>query len=418
MFKSDLYLLYPTAAGPGLVYWDGMVGHSGKNGCRLYCGLLSCRKMHGHHYYLALIKPRDRCATGSDHPDVNMFDLPSGGSERYADNLRRLIASPNQTQYEQRKTETGITKAPLILGLRPSHSLGVPYCMTTDIMHLASNISDLLISLWRGTIDCDQNDNFDDWDWAVLADDRTWITYGASVHAAGFHLPGMFGVRPRNIAEKLSSGYKTWEFQLHTFGLGPILLYNILPNKYFKNYCKLVRGFQIMCQHRITTEDLIIAQSLLCQWKRGLEDLYYHYQESRLHFIRPCVHQVSHLADETVRKGPSICYAQWTMERTIGNLGQEIRQSSHPFANLAQEGVHHCCINGLLTAIPELGPPPQGFPDSAIDLENGYILLPKRDHSFVTPANKESQALQQFLGTEPGSIKQWARLRLKNGQVA
>ena len=106
------------------------------------------------------------------------------------------------------------------------------------------------------------------------------------------------------------------------------------------------------------------------------------------------------------------------MERTIGNLGQEIRQSSHPFANLAQEGVHHCCINGLLTAIPELGPPPQGFPDSAIDLENGYILLPKRDHSFVTPANKESQALQQFLGTEPGSIKQWARLRLKNGQVA
>jgi len=39
-YKSDLYLLFPTADGLGLIYWDGMVGHSGKNGCRMYCGTL------------------------------------------------------------------------------------------------------------------------------------------------------------------------------------------------------------------------------------------------------------------------------------------------------------------------------------------------------------------------------------------
>ena len=38
-YSSYVYLLFTTADGPGLVYWDGMVGHSGKNGCRLYCGL-------------------------------------------------------------------------------------------------------------------------------------------------------------------------------------------------------------------------------------------------------------------------------------------------------------------------------------------------------------------------------------------
>ncbi|KAG1823587.1 uncharacterized protein BJ212DRAFT_1476455 [Suillus subaureus] len=32
-FMSDLYLIFMTADGPRLIYWDGMVGHSRKNGC-------------------------------------------------------------------------------------------------------------------------------------------------------------------------------------------------------------------------------------------------------------------------------------------------------------------------------------------------------------------------------------------------
>ncbi|KIJ57877.1 hypothetical protein HYDPIDRAFT_103669 [Hydnomerulius pinastri MD-312] len=42
-FKSDLHLLFPTADGPALIYWDGLVGHCGKNGCRLYCGVAHIR---------------------------------------------------------------------------------------------------------------------------------------------------------------------------------------------------------------------------------------------------------------------------------------------------------------------------------------------------------------------------------------
>ena len=38
-YLSYVYLLFTTVDGPGLVYWDGMVGHSGKNGCCSYCGL-------------------------------------------------------------------------------------------------------------------------------------------------------------------------------------------------------------------------------------------------------------------------------------------------------------------------------------------------------------------------------------------
>ena len=39
VFRSDIYFLFTTADEPGLVYWDGLVGHCGKNGCRLYCGI-------------------------------------------------------------------------------------------------------------------------------------------------------------------------------------------------------------------------------------------------------------------------------------------------------------------------------------------------------------------------------------------
>jgi len=60
-YLSDIYLIFTTADGPGLVYWNGMVSHSGKNGCRMYCGTISRRKTNGKHYYPALLKPCDRC---------------------------------------------------------------------------------------------------------------------------------------------------------------------------------------------------------------------------------------------------------------------------------------------------------------------------------------------------------------------
>jgi len=344
VFLSDLYLLFTTADGPGLVCWDGMVGHSGRNGCRVYCPTPGRRKINGTHYYPALLRPRGNCAPGSDHPDIDAFQLPLGGSGDYAHNLARLVSAPSQRQWDIRKTETGITKPPLILGLNPARSLGVPLCMTMDLMHLAGNLSDLLISLWRGAMECGPTDNKSLWDWAVFCDEDLWTAHGQAVENAGMSIPGSFDRKPRNIADKINMDYKTWEFHLYIFCLAPALLYNILPERYWTNFCKLVRGIQIMSQHTINKEDLKHAYVLLCSWGREFEHIYYQLRQDRLHFIRPCVHQVLHLVTETMHKGPPICYAQWTMERTIGNLGQEIRQPSKPYENLAEEGVRRCRV--------------------------------------------------------------------------
>lgn len=119
------------------------------------------------------------------------------------------------------------------------------------------------------------------------------------------------------------------------------------------------------------------AQVILGEWELEFEELYYQRHQDHLHFIRPCAHQVNHLVTEAIQKGPPVCYAQWTMERTIGNLGQEIRQPAEPYANLSREGVRCSQVNALKAMLPELDEPPEGFPTGAVDLGDGYVLLQK-----------------------------------------
>ena len=41
------------------------------------------------------------------------------------------------------------------------------------------------------------------------------------------------------------------------------------------------------------------------------------------------------MAPETVRLGPYVIFAQWVMERLIGELAKELRQPSNPWGNIA-----------------------------------------------------------------------------------
>ncbi|KIK81521.1 hypothetical protein PAXRUDRAFT_123733, partial [Paxillus rubicundulus Ve08.2h10] len=59
-------------------------------------------------------------------------------------------------------------------------------------MHLVGNLSNLLISLWRSSIDCAPTDNIATWQWAVLKDHNVWQVHGEAVNNAGPHIPGSF----------------------------------------------------------------------------------------------------------------------------------------------------------------------------------------------------------------------------------
>ena len=422
--ESNIFLALITADGPGMMHITGMVGYHGKHGCRLYCGMQGRREHHGKHYFPALLKPLNYDVRDCTHDDIDVVNLPIPSHERYYENLHTVITSPNDRQYRARRLATGISKPLIFSGLDSRSTLGLPHSAGSDIMHLAAlNITDLMISLWRGTIDCTQPDDKSTWEWATLRGD-IWQQHGKAVEAALPYLPGSFDRPPRNIAEKLTSGYKAWEFLLYLYGLGPGLLYGILPDQYFTNYCKLVLGIRLMNQHKITQTNLREAHIALISFAQEFELIYCQRMPTRIHFVRPCMHSLVHLPREVHRIGPPICSSQWTLERTIGNLGEEIKQPSNPFANLSQQGIRRARINALVAIIPDLDDNKshgEAIPHGSKDIGDGFVLLRARDKHTQFLRGCEAEALQRFMPTSSNqdriAVRRWARLRIPTGQI-
>jgi hypothetical protein len=85
-----------------------------------------------------------------------------------------------------------------------------------------------------------------------------------------------------------------------------------------------------------------------------------------------------HLLHEVIHLGPPICSSQWTLECTIGNLGEEIKQHSILFANLSQHGIRCARANALMAMIPDLDlerTTKAALPQSLRDVGGGVILL-------------------------------------------
>ncbi|KIM36421.1 hypothetical protein M413DRAFT_20524 [Hebeloma cylindrosporum] len=432
-FISNPFLALATADGPGMACLNGCVGHQGKIHCRLQCPLKGRHKPGASQYYPARLKPQDYSVPGCDHGDVDLNTLletfdSKEASSRYRENLLFVEQSPNAAEFKRRRLETGICKPSILLGIPEKHILGLPGCFPLDIMHLpALNIPDLFIPLWRGTFDCDKTDNRDTWTWAVLRSNAQWKAHGKAVGDATPYFPGSFDRPPRNPAEKISSGYKAWEFLLYFYGLGPCLFFQVLPDLYWKNYCKLVRGIRILMQEEIFPEELIEAQQMLTEFSDEFEEIYCQRRTDRLHFVRPSIHTPSHMPSETERVGPGIIYAQWGIERSIGNLGEEIKQHSNPFSNLAQRGLRRCQVNALKAMIPDIEPCDDSLPRGALDLGDQYYFLYAMDTAQREVTELEKEAFKLYLESASHlpprefpvtKVTRWARLRLPNCQTA
>ena len=108
------------------------------------------------------------------------------------------------------------------------------------------------------------------------------------------------------------------------------------------------------------------------------------------------------------------------MERTIGDLGQEIRQPSNPFANLARRALRQSQVNALKNIHPNLDPTAvPRLPRHSKELGDGYVLLRPRDKNPVEIL-EPALGILSASGTvgEANTIRRWGRLRLPNGQIA
>ena len=418
---SFLFLLLILADAVAMAELSGSVGHHGKRGCRLLCRFFGRNKPGGSHYYPALLRPLDSDNPSSNHPDIDVNDIAPVDTIKYRDDLNWVLTSPTNAEYTKRRLETGIKKASIFDGLHGI--LELPTCFPGDIMHQpVINLTALMFDLWCDREGCRKGVH-GDWDWAVLKGD-VWKAHGKAVERAAPWFPRSFDRTPRNPAEKLSSGYKAWELLLYFYGLGPNLFYGILPEPYYRHYCKLVVGVRTFYQRRIARQRLEPAHKILLEWAAEFEYLYYQRKTERLHFVRQCVHAIIHLGPETVRVGPPSLSAQWTMERVIGVFGSLLRQPSNLFSNLREQARKVAEINALIAMYPEIEFQ-MAEPRGSLDMGQGYILLGPKDTKPYSLSPNEQETVSNFFANLPNpdyiqrrSVYRWGRLQLPTGQVA
>lgn len=285
------------------------------------------------------------------------------------------------------------------------------------------NMASLLFDLWCARSGLHDKDGPSFWPWAVLTGD-IWVTHGASVTCIMTHPPTSFSQTPQNPQEKILSGYKAWEFLYYLYGEGPGVFFNVLPMLYYYHFCKLIRVIWIY-QRTISQEQLVLAHKLLLKWCVEFEQLYCQRKPERLHFVRQCVHSLTHLAKETHRLGSLSLSAQWTMERIIGIFGSLLKQPSNPFTNLTVQAQKMAHINAMVAMWPSFEKT-KDDPCGSVDIGDGYLLLgPKEDVGphYIIPA--EEVALDAFCSIHQDSedvnrksVYQWGRLKLPTEQIA
>ncbi|SJL17328.1 uncharacterized protein ARMOST_20878 [Armillaria ostoyae] len=194
-FTDIPFFGYGTADGPAMASMSGMVGCHGKCGCHLHCKCQGRRRENDGHYYPAMAKPMDYSVHGSDHPDITFSDLHhfrQGIDMWYNDGIKKLAGARNMVQYQAIRLETGLCRPTIFSGLQ--HSLGVPQMFVMDIMHLVSiNDPDLLLDLWRGTLQHYAPDKKEDWEWFVLKG-KIWKAHRETVTRATPYLPSSYQV--------------------------------------------------------------------------------------------------------------------------------------------------------------------------------------------------------------------------------
>ncbi|KAJ7362561.1 hypothetical protein DFH08DRAFT_910784 [Mycena albidolilacea] len=368
-FISHPYLLLSTADGPGQQHMSGSNGHTARR-----------HRYGAPQYYPVTLKPMNseylNEASDVDIQKDLRTSLSSEASiQEYHTAITNLLGSRTQTDYKMRQTQCGFGKPSILSGL--PRCLGPPGVFPADLMHYILNIGDLLSGLWTGKLDkIYPPDNVDTWPWRVLVGDR-WTQHGEAVAHAHHFFPDNFDRVPRNPAEKINSGYKAKEWQHWLFGLGPALLYGLLPHEYWLNFCKLVHVIRLLHQYSISQKSLVTAYQLILEFTYEFETLYYQRRVERLHFVRHSIHTPMHIVQEVLRVANPILYAQWTLERTIGNLGGEIRQPKH--------------ITRKETALPTGG----------IDVDDGYQFRPKIDNAARPVLDAaELDALKVFLSSK------------------
>ncbi|KIL59406.1 hypothetical protein M378DRAFT_58256, partial [Amanita muscaria Koide BX008] len=97
------FWLFGTADTPALPLLNGLVGHGGRLGCRIFCGFPG--RLKGKRYYPAALKPDEYDIRESSHDDIDVSKLSSPSVAMYNKALLRVLQATD-TNYEQTRKAT------------------------------------------------------------------------------------------------------------------------------------------------------------------------------------------------------------------------------------------------------------------------------------------------------------------------
>ncbi|KAL0059792.1 hypothetical protein AAF712_013433 [Marasmius tenuissimus] len=173
VIEKHPFLLFALADTVAMTDMSKSVGHHQRNGCQLLCNMPGRHKPGVGTYYPAMLWPEGdlpRVPAASAHPDIHVDTVTAPTVEEYEVHLQRVLEAPNMTQYKK--------------SVLP-RALPCPKLFPADLMHLYYNINQLLLQLWRGTIDYIGGDDPADWPFAILQDEDDFAAFGLAVERAG-----------------------------------------------------------------------------------------------------------------------------------------------------------------------------------------------------------------------------------------
>ena len=142
--NSHVIAILNTTDAVALTELDGCVSHHGAQGCRLGCDMKGRHKPSSGHYYAAHLCPNSYAGSGCDHLDIDIRNLSKPSPRTYAAQLAKVVLATDQTNYEKKCKETGISKLSILSRLVKKFTLSVPLCFLVDLMHLLCiNIGEL-----------------------------------------------------------------------------------------------------------------------------------------------------------------------------------------------------------------------------------------------------------------------------------
>ncbi|KIL69013.1 hypothetical protein M378DRAFT_71096, partial [Amanita muscaria Koide BX008] len=127
--RTHPFFLFGTADTKGLPVLSGLVGHSGKHGCRPVVYTPPRRHKPGvAMHYPAALQPQNHDHRSYFHPDVDINTVSQPNTNEYDKNLRIVLGAATATAYKERRLETGISRPSICLGLQATMTLAIPTC--------------------------------------------------------------------------------------------------------------------------------------------------------------------------------------------------------------------------------------------------------------------------------------------------